>query len=621
MNMTMSDLAVKNIRRNIKHYALYIGATVFSIIIYFTFATLKHNDKLSGLAEGSKQIRGIMSGSAFVLMIFVAIFILYSNTFFMKKRKKEVALYSLLGVRKRKIGFLLFCENMMIGIISLVIGVCLGFFLSQLFLVILLKLMGIQMVLGFTFSTHAILETTIVFFVIFLVTSLLGYRIIYQFKLIDLFQAAHKGEDQPKTRLINVLIGILTLVLAYWLALQDLSTSEVWGKLGLAVPLIIIGLTIIGSYLLFNSVLVFVLIKMKKSKSWAWKGLNLMTASQLLYRIRGNAKTLTVIATLSATTITAGGAVFGLYYNTDENVEAFSPFSFMWQGSQQDMPTDSVEASINFEVKEVRITEDEMNREYNIINQSTFEQLAQALKWEDIEHIKNKQKDALLIEPFYDERWSEKIEKILVDDHHYQIRKMYPESIFNVEVLPGIVLVLGDEQFEALEQKATNYHAVQLDNYKKHAELSAQLASSLAEDNFSSAFRNYQASLQSSGAQLFVGSFLGLVFLLATGSIIFFKMMTEAEEDKSKYSILYKIGVSKVDMKRTIRYQMGLVFATPLLLGLMHGAVALIAFSNLLGMNLWKPILWWMLAYTLVYTIYFFITVRGFYQTTVQEEK
>ena len=80
--MTLSDLAVKNIRRNIKHYALYIGAIVFSIIIYFTFATLKYSDNLSGLAEGSGQIRGIMSGSAFVLMIFVAIFILYSNTYF-----------------------------------------------------------------------------------------------------------------------------------------------------------------------------------------------------------------------------------------------------------------------------------------------------------------------------------------------------------------------------------------------------------------------------------------------------------------------------------------------------------------------------------------------------------
>lgn len=620
MSMTLSDLAVKNIRRNIKHYALYIGATVFSIIIYFTFTTLKYSDNLSGLAEESGQIRGIMSGSAFVLMIFVAIFILYSNTFFMKKRKKEVALYSLLGVRKRKIGFLLFFENMMIGIISLVIGVGLGFFLSQLFLVILLKLMGIQMELGFTFSTHAIIETTIVFFVIFLVISLLGYRIIYQFKLIDLFQAAHKGEDQPKTRLINVLAGMLTLVLAYWLALQDLATSEVWSKLGPATPLIIIGLTIIGSYLLFNSVLVYVLTKMKERESWAWKGLNLMTASQLLYRIRGNAKTLTVIATLSATTITAGGAVFGMYYNTDENVEALSPFSFMWKGSQQEMPTESVEAAINFEVKDVRIPGEEMTKEYNIINQSTFERLAEALKWENIEQIKNKQTGALLIEPIYDERWSDKIEEILVDDNQYQIQKMYTESIFNMEVLPGIVLVLSDEQFEALERKATNYHAVQLDNYKKHADLSAQLASSFATDNFSSAFRNYQELLKASGALLFVGSFLGLVFLLATGSIIFFKMMTEAEEDKSKYGILYKIGVSKVDMKRTIRYQVGLVFAAPLLLGLMHGAVALTAFSNLLQMNLWKPILWWMLAYTLVYTIYYFITVRGFYQTTIQEE-
>lgn len=620
MSMTLSDLAVKNIRRNIKHYALYIGATVFSIIIYFTFATLKYSDNLSGLAERSGQIRGIMSGSAFVLMIFVAIFILYSNTFFMKKRKKEVALYSLLGVRKRKIGFLLFFENMMIGIISLVIGVGLGFFLSQLFLVILLKLMGIQMELGFTFSTHAIIETTFVFFVIFLVISLLGYRIIYQFKLIDLFQAANKGEDQPKTRLINVLAGMLTLVLAYWLALQDLATSEVWSKLGPATPLIIIGLTIIGSYLLFNSVLVYVLTKMKERESWAWKGLNLMTASQLLYRIRGNAKTLTVIATLSATTITAGGAVFGMYYNTDENVEAVSPFSFMWKGPQQEMPTESVEAAINFEVKDVRIPGEEMTKEYNIINQSTFERLAEALKWENIEQIKNKQTGALLIEPNYDELWSDKIEEILVDDNQYQIQKMYTESIFNMEVLPGIVLVLSNEQFEALERKATNYHAVQLDNYKKHADLSAQLASSFATENFSSAFLNYQESLKASGALLFVGSFLGLVFLLATGSIIFFKMMTEAEEDKSKYGILYKIGVSKVDMKRTIRYQVGLVFATPLLLGLMHGAVALIAFSNLLQMNLWKPILWWMLAYTLVYTIYYFITVRGFYQTTIQEE-
>lgn len=109
--MTLFDLALKNIRRNMKSYSLYIGSTVFSILIYFTFATLKYSEDISGMAKTSKQIQGVMGASAFVLMIFVAIFIMYSNSFFMKKRKKEVALYSLLGVRKKSIGFLLFLKT------------------------------------------------------------------------------------------------------------------------------------------------------------------------------------------------------------------------------------------------------------------------------------------------------------------------------------------------------------------------------------------------------------------------------------------------------------------------------------------------------------------------------
>lgn len=150
--MTLFELALKNIRRNMKSYSLYIGSTVFSILIYFTFATLKYSEDISGMAETSKQIKGIMGASAFVLMIFVAIFILYSNSFFMKKRKKEVALYSLLGVRKKSIGFLLFFENMVIGLVSLGIGVVLGFLLSRMLLTILLKLMGLDIVAGFAFQ-------------------------------------------------------------------------------------------------------------------------------------------------------------------------------------------------------------------------------------------------------------------------------------------------------------------------------------------------------------------------------------------------------------------------------------------------------------------------------------
>ncbi|GGP10037.1 FtsX-like permease family protein [Oceanobacillus neutriphilus] len=613
--MTLFELALKNIRRNMKSYGLYVGSTVFSIIIYFTFAMLKHSDDISGLAETSKQMQAVMSASAFVLMIFVAIFILYSNSFFMKKRKKEVALYSLLGVRKRSIGFLLFFENIVIGLVALVVGVGLGFLLSQALLSLLLKLMGLSLSVGFAFSMQAVIETVVVFFVIFLVTSLLGYRVIYRFKLIDLFHAEKQGEAQPKARTISALIGVLALAGAYWLALQDLISSPAWRILGLAMPLVIIGLTILGSYLLFSSVLVYVLNLLKKSKKWSWRGLNLMTSSQLLYRIRGNAKTLTIIATLSATTLTAGGAIFGTYYNTEKSVEEMVPFSFMWEGEAQDIDADIVEDEVSFEAKDVTVPGESYDQSYYVIDEKTFMKLAEALGW-DVENVDLTKDEVIMTDPYYDERWEDKAETVEIGDDVKTVDAFYEEPLFNQLTLPGPVLVMDNVSYQELEGENTAYQAVQIADYKNHLDLSKELEAKTKE--FSSAVQSYQDSIEASGAMLFVGSFLGLVFLVATGSIIFFKMMTEAEEDKDKYAVLYKIGVSKKEMKKTVRYQVGLIFLAPLILGLMHGTVALMAFSNLLQMNLWEPVIIWMAAYTMIYILYYVITVRGFNKTITQ---
>lgn len=618
--MTLFNLALKNIRRNMKSYGLYIGSTIFSIIIFFTFATLKHSGDISGLAEKSKQISGIMSASAFVLIIFVAIFILYSNSFFMRKRKKEVALYSLMGVRKQKIGFLLFFENMVIGMVSLIIGVGLGFFLSQFLLSLLLKLMGLDIEIGLAFSTNAVVETMIVFLIIFLFTSLQGYRVIYRFKLIELFHATKKGEELPKTRIISVILGLAALAGAYWFALQDV-TSEAWRILSLSMPIVIIALTILGTYFIFNSVLVYVLHIMKKRNTWAWKGLNLMTASQLLYRIRGNAKTLTIIAALSATTITAGGAVFGLYYDTEKNVQQYTPFSFMWEGQKEAIDDSIVKESIRVDTKHIRINSEQMEKEYTVIDHAAFEKLAEALEW-DMDTLNLAKDEVGLIEPFYEEQGSEDVKEISFNHADYEVGHVYGESIFNISTVPGTVIVAHDEVYNDLDAVETTYQAVQVNNYKEHLDLSQELEAKASTVNFSSAVQDYQDSLEGTGIMLFVGTFLGLVFLVATGSIIFFKLMTEAEDDKDKYFILYKIGVPKKEMKRTIRYQAGFLFIAPLLLGLLHGTVALIAFSSLFQMELWVPITIWMLAYVFIYMMYYFITIRGFYKTifnTIQE--
>ncbi|WP_405097305.1 FtsX-like permease family protein [Oceanobacillus sp. FSL H7-0719] len=618
--MTLFNLALKNIRRNMKSYGLYIGSTIFSIIIFFTFATLKHSGDISGLAEKSKQISGIMSASSFVLIIFVAIFILYSNSFFMRKRKKEVALYSLMGVRKQKIGFLLFFENMVIGLVSLIIGVGLGFFLSQFLLSLLLKLMGLDIEIGLAFSPNAVVETMIVFLIIFLFTSLQGYRVIYRFKLIELFHASKKGEELPKARIISVILGLAALAGAYWFALQDV-TSEAWRILSLSMPIVIIALTVLGTYFIFNSVLVYVLHILKKRNTWAWKGLNLMTASQLLYRIRGNAKTLTIIAALSATTITAGGAVFGLYYDTEKNVQQYTPFSFMWEGQKEAIDDSIVKESIRVDTKHIRINSEQIEKEYTVIDHAAFEKLAEALEW-DMDTLNLAKDEVGLIEPFYEEQGSEDVKEISFNHADYEVGHVYGESIFNISTVPGTVIVAHDEVYNDLDAVETTYQAVQVNNYKEHLDLSQELEAKASTVNFSSAVQDYQDSLEGTGIMLFVGTFLGLVFLVATGSIIFFKLMTEAEDDKDKYFILYKIGVPKKEMKRTIRYQAGFLFIAPLLLGLLHGTVALIAFSSLFQMELWVPITIWMLAYVFIYMMYYFITIRGFYKTifnTIQE--
>ncbi|WDF03321.1 FtsX-like permease family protein [Shouchella hunanensis] len=611
--MTFADIARKNMKRNVKSYGLYIGSTIFSIIVYFTFVTLRYNDDILVASEQSRQLSSLITASTFILMVFVAIFILYSNSFFIKKRKKEMALYALLGIRKKTIGWMLFLENMTIGILSLVIGVGLGFVLSQFFLSLLMALMGLDFTLSFSFSFEAVLHTVLVFFVLFLVTSFQGYRVIYRFALIDLFHAEKKGEALPRARLLSSIIGILLLTTGYWMALQDLATSIVWRQLGIATPLVIIGLTVLGSYLLFRSVLVYLLHVIKRQIHWTWSGLNLLTVSQLLYRIKGNALTLTIIATLSATILTAGGAVFSMYYNVEKDVERYSPFTFMWEGPALEMDQEQVEYETSFVSKSARVMLGDHEFDYAVISESTFLTLSHQLEWEVTEELADDQ--MIIVDAFYDERWSANVETVQLQENDYDVISMYADALFNVRTMGGTALVLSDSQYDALEAEEKSYQAIQVGNYQNKVELSQELASSSEINQFSSAVQDYRDSMESSGVLMFVGSFLGLVFLAAMGSIIYFKLMTEVEEDKKAFTILHKVGVSKKDMKRSIRHQVGMIFVAPLLLGLLHGSVALTAFSKLLDLQLFVPVLLWMLAYTLIYIGYYVVTVQSVKKT------
>jgi len=620
--MTLFSLARKNIQRNLSNYFLYIASMVFSIVIYFTFVTLKYNDDLSALKQSSQQIKGLMSASSVVLLFFIVIFMAYSNSFFMKKRKKEVALYSLLGVRKQKIGLMLFFENLVIGLVSLVLGIVLGFFMSQGLLMILVRLMGYEVVGSLTFSVEALINTTGIFTLLFLFTSLQGYRVIYQFKLIDLFHADKQGEQIPRASLVAALLGTALIAFGYYTAASDMFTSEIWRFFTvLGTPLMVIGVTITGTYLLFHSVSVFVLTALKRATSWSWKGLNLIGVSQLLYRIRANAKSLSIIAILSATTITAGGGVFGMYYNAEATVRQMLPNTFMWKGGSVEFSQKDVVFNESLSVKNLRVDNEFSFFEYTLLKESDYNRLAK-LQGKDQElHITDG--STVLLDAAYDERFSHDFtgeDFKLQNGDSFHVDKMYTESVLNF-IAAGTVLVVNNQDFAATNAEEVKMQVVGLDNDLKQQAISQDIYKQLSteqQESFSSVPQSYEDSLATVGALLFVGSFLGLVFLAATGSIIYFKILTEAEEDQAKYAILNKIGVNSKQILKTVAGQVADIFSAPLIVGIMHSAFALLAFSQLFGMNITKPVILWMVAYSAIYFIYYIFTVRAFYKIVRQ---
>ncbi|WP_107941796.1 ABC transporter permease [Metasolibacillus fluoroglycofenilyticus] len=599
--MTLFDLALKNMRRNMRSYALYFGSVLFSIVIYFTFVTLKYSDDISALADSSLKVQGIMSASSVVLLIFVAMFIIYANSFFIKKRKKEIGLYSLLGVRKKQIGFLLFFENIVLGILSLAIGIMLGFLLSKGLLTILVRLMGLDAVASFTLSSEAMLNTTVVFMIVFLFISLQGYRVIYQFKLIELFYADKKGESLPRAKWLATIAGITLLIFGYWLALQDLMTSKMWAMLGIATPIVIIIATVAGTYLLFHSVLVFVLTKLKNNERWAWRGLNLLSVSQLLYRIRGNAKTLTTIAVLSATTITAGGAVYGLYYNTGEQTQHYLPNTFMWEGEAARISSQDVVYDETINAKQSELDIAGVTYRYTFIDNDTYNKLAKLQKREQLT-VHNG--EAIMLDPYYDERFSTNFtgQQLTIGKVAVKVKSFRTESILNADIVAQVIVVSARD-YQALEVNDSVYQLIGMSDEKKQVVTSNDLQQQLGDSYLSSFPASYKASMESLGSLLFVGSFLGLVFLVATGSIIYFKIMTEAEEDRGKYEILHKIGVGHKEMSKTIRMQIGFIFAAPLIMGILHSAFALSAFSGLMGANIIVPVIIWIGVYVGIYAV------------------
>ncbi|MGP4947335.1 MULTISPECIES: ABC transporter permease [Bacillus] len=634
--MTPFSIIKKNLQRNLKNYVLYFASMILSIVIYFIFVSLQYNDYIVEQTNTAKGIADVFQASSVILIIFVAIFIWYSNSFFTKKRKKEIALYSLLGVPKRQIGTMLFYENLIIGIIALIIGMSIGALLSKVFSMLLLKVMQLSTTISFSFSLEAIIYTTLVFTIIILITSFHGYSIIYKFKLIELLQAERQGELIPKGSIWTALLGIILVISSYWFVLQPIFSST-WLDHKTRNMCIILGGSIIGTYFIFRSFTVFLLLGLQKNKTRYYRGINVVSVSQLLARIQANAKTLTAIALLSAVTLCGIGASYSMYYKNKVMIDKTEPFSFMYvkTDSQVDQQIENTIKNSNHTIKEkitiplIKVKADlqvnglmpinfEKNpNELNLLSESTFNMLADKTNKDIKVSLQNTEVvalDANKSHTFQTEYKNGKVDLHLSNnDYSLQFVGKIQDNILN-DSLHEFTIVVPDQIFYDMSkhQKPYMLQAYKISDDKNTKKLTKAIQILLKDIHLISKYGAYKSVVEASGLVIFAGVFLGLVFLAATGSIIYFKQLTEATIDQDKYIILRKLGVSKQTIFKSIAKQIAFIFILPLTIGSLHSIVALKALSNTLGIDIFIPVLTTIVAYTLIYFAYYILTVKSY---------
>ncbi|MBU3146124.1 ABC transporter permease [Clostridium sp. CF012] len=634
--MTLFNITFRNIKRNFHNYLIYFVSMVFCIMIYYTFTSIQYNKQVADLAAESMKVSTAFGAASIVIAVFVAMFIWYSNSFFTKKRKKEVALYSMLGVKKKQIGRMLFYENIVMGALALACGILIGTLFSKLFVMILIHIMSFDVNVEFAISIKAIINTIIVFLVIFIVASLHSYRLIYRFQLIELFKSEKVAQKQPKASLLLAILSILFIGTGYYLALN--YKFDNYFKL-----IVILVSTVIGTYMFFSSFIVFIVKLSKKNKIKYFRGLNMIATSQLLYRIKANGRSLATIAVLSATTITAMGTATSLYYNQINNINRLTPFSYDYKSTEKSIdeqikqiinkyPSNKIKSSISSEfmiidskwpdISKMKMNPTKDSKSF-VISESTMKQLSKARGLDY--NISLNSDEVLFFMIMYSDKVMEnpvgKNIELKIKDKKVPLKiKDFKEGLLTNQLfINGVYMqdtvVVTDEAYNKLydKDKAVKRTFINIENQRESKDLTGEIEKTLgSNEDLSSYYGYYRSTMTNMGIIIFLASFIGFVFLICTGSIIFFKQLSEASEDKDRYDILKKIGVKKSEIRISIAKQMAFIFALPLLVGITHSIIALTILQIILSSSLVYPVLITVGIYTLIYLIYYILTVNSY---------
>ncbi|EMI12601.1 abc transporter permease [Bacillus stratosphericus LAMA 585] len=653
--MNINQLVFRNLKKNLKNYYLYVFALVFSVALYFSFVTLQYSPALDDVKGSIKGGASIKAASVLLIAI-VGIFLLYANSIFIKRRGREIGLLQLIGMTKQKIAKLLNAENFILYVVSMAVGIIAGFIGSKLMLMVLFKVTGVNAIANLHFSGMALLQTLIVFFVIYGLIMLRNRWFINRQTILSLFRTTSSTEQRvKKISVFEIIIGVLGIAFissGYYISSQ-LFTGTYTSMLALLLAMIyILASVIIGTFLFYKGSVSFIANIVRKRKNGYLAIHEVLSLSSIMFRLKSNALLLTIITTVSALAIGLLSLSYISYYSAEKTAEQQIPSHFV-MGSKNDADTFTRALSdkhIAYDLKQVKVIRAKfdakklmdmdaelknMNNEPGILTLPVIsEKNAPNIHVGNNEVILSGYSD--LLKKFMPIKSSGDVKLLIkkpLDLKVLDLKKDYLISYnFTFGGLP--VAVVSQDVFEQLDQQKdpklqldqqkdlqfenSLYIAVNIKD-KKNLEKANNVFNSLKlGENSMSQLASAQQQKQTIGLMMFIVGFLGLSFLVTSGCILYFKQMNESEEEQSSYTILRKLGFTEKDLLKGIRLKQLFNFGIPLVVGLLHSYFAVQSGWFFFGGELWTPMLIVMSIYTVLYSIFGFLSVQ-YYKKVIKE--
>ncbi|MBU5334340.1 MAG: FtsX-like permease family protein [Anaerocolumna aminovalerica] len=645
-------LAATNIKKNYQTYVPYILTSIGTVMMYYILKTISLDDGLNSMSGGD-SLKTILAMGSFVIGLFSLIFLFYTNSFLIKRRKKEFGLFNILGMEKKHISRVMFFETVYVSFISIILGLLGGIVLSKLMYMLLLKLLKFEVPMGYAISFTAVYKTLILFAGIFLLTFINNLRQIHLTKPIELLKGGQVGEKEPKTKWLLTLIGLAALAGGYIIAITTESPIA-----ALYMFLIAVILVIIGTYCLFTAGSIALLKLLKKNKKYYYKTKHFITVSGMMYRMKQNAVGLANICILSTAVLVMLSTTVSLYigmedvlrtrysrnllitsyniteeYRKDvkdtvsnileqhgtepENILEYRNLSFGAAKKGDSFVTgDEIGDTLSSDIKMLYFIPLE---DYNAMNHTSY-----TLDHNEIFLIVNG-------ETYTQETFTIFDTPLHIKEHHNSLGERLSDIGDIVNSFYVITNDLGQIEEMYRQKMGNSDESVTYYRYiygfdintedEETIQISRDISSALEDSYVESAAGSKEGFYSLYGGLFFLGIFLGGLFIMATVLIIYYKQISEGYDDKSRFEIMQKVGMSRGEIKKSIGSQVLTVFFLPIVTAAIHIAFAFKVITKLLALlNLTNVALFaWctlgtLLVFAVFYAIIYVLTAKVYYK-------